>query len=130
MYETFLYIVANLIKTQSYESLHEVFNTHYIIPPTERCRNRLFDSFDAFYGHSDTLQPELAPEGQRLFSPAAEFIKRHANRDDIPFKSIKEAELLVLLMAFLTQDSRWYPQTLYYASYAEDFPLFYQSNSA
>ena len=34
-----------------------------------------------------------------------------------------EAELLVLLMAFVTPDVRWYPQTLHYDSYLE-FPFF------
>lgn len=124
VYETFLYIIASLIKTQSFESLHEVFTTHYILPPTERYGEKAFDTFDAFYGYSETLQSVLAPERQKLYSPAAEFIKRQADREDLPFKSIIEAEVLVLMMSFLTPDSRWYPQTLHYASYEGDFPLF------
>lgn len=125
IYETFLYIIAALIKTQSFESLREVFTTHYLIPSSERYGERAFDTFDAFYGHSETLQSVLAPEGKKLYSPAAEFIHRNADREDLPFKSILEAELLVLMMTFLNPNSRWFPQTHYYASYREgEFPLF------
>jgi hypothetical protein len=66
----------------------------------------------------------LAPEGKRLYSPAAELFKRHADRIDIPFASIIEAELLILLMALLTPNARWYPSTLHYATYTRDFPVF------
>jgi hypothetical protein len=125
VYETFLYIVAALIKNQAFQTLHEILTTHYLIPPNERYNDRAFDTFQAFYGHSETLQAVLAPKGQRLYSPAGEFINKNADREDLPFKTILEADLLILLMAFLVTDSRWFPQTLYYASYAGgDFPLF------
>ncbi len=125
VYETFLYIIASLIKNQSFQTLHEILTSHYLIPSSERYSDRAFNTFDTFYAHSDTLQAVLAPAGQRLYSPAAEFMKRHADREDLPFKNILEADLLILLMAFITPDSRWFPQTLYYASYANgEFPLF------
>jgi hypothetical protein len=127
VYETFLYIVASLIKTQSFEVLHEIFTTHYLLPLTLRHGDNSFDAFDIFYGHSDTLQAVLAPEGQRLHSPAAEFIQKHADRKDIPLRSIIEAELLSLIMSFLSPNPVfWFPQTFFYASYGagEDFPFF------
>jgi hypothetical protein len=125
VYETFLYIIASLIKTQAFEVLHEIFTTHYLLPSNERYGEKAFDTFDTFYGYSDTLQAVLAPAGQKLYSPAAEFIKRHADREGLPFKSIIEAELLVLMMSFLTPDTNWYPQTLHYSSFnGGDFPLF------
>jgi len=124
VYETFLYLVAALIKNQSFETLHEIFTTHYLIPSSERYGERTFDTFDALMGYSETMQSVLAPEGQKLYSPAAEFMKRHADRVDLPFKSIIEAELLVLLMSFLTPESKWYPQTSYYAGYEGDSPFF------
>jgi len=125
IYETFLYIIAALIKTQSFETLREIFTTHYLIPESERYGERAFDTFHAFYGHSETLQSVLAPQGQRLHSPAAEFIHKNADREDLPFKSILQAELLVLMIAFITPDTMWFPQTLYYARYGEgDYPLF------
>jgi hypothetical protein len=116
VYETFLYMVAALIRTQSFQSLHEMLSTHYLLPITERYGDKAFDTFITFLGHSESLQAVLAPEGKKLFSPTAEFINKHADRNDLPFKTILEADLLVLLMAFLDPEARWFPQTLYYAS--------------
>jgi hypothetical protein len=82
-----------------------------------------FDCFDAFYGYSETLQI-LAPEGRRLLSPAAELIKRQADRTDLPFAAVIQAELLVLMMALINPECRWYPQTLHYSSHAGAFPFF------
>lgn len=124
VYETFLYIVAALLRTHTFHTLHEIFTSHYLLPESERSGDKRFHTFDTFYGYSETLQSVLAPEGRRLFSPAAELIKRQADRDDIPFQAIMEAELLVLLMVSLTPGAHWYPGTLHYASYGREFPLF------
>ncbi|HOE18857.1 MAG TPA: hypothetical protein PLX02_14285 [Syntrophorhabdaceae bacterium] len=124
VYETFLYVIAALMKTNAYEALHDVFTSHYLIPETERYGDDLFETFDCFYGDSDALQI-LAPEGKRLLSPAAELIKRQADRDDLPFSSIIEAELLVFLMVLVTPNTRWwYPGTLHYAPHRRAFPFF------
>jgi hypothetical protein len=123
VYETFLYIIAALLKTGAYSVLHEIFTSHYLRPKSERYSEDKFEGFGCFYGHSETLQSVLSPEGKRFYSPAAELIKRHADREDIPFAAIMEAELLVLLMAFVSPDVLWYPQTLHYRSHSE-FPFF------
>jgi len=124
VYETFLYIVAALLKTSSYETLHDVFTSRYIMPETERYTDERFEKFDCFFAYSQTLQSVLAPEGRKLNSPAAELLKRQADRKDIPFTDVIQAELLVLMMAFVTPNARWYPQTLHYATYIREFPLF------
>lgn len=124
VYETFLYIIATLLKTNAYQILHEVFTSYYLRPTTRRNGDNKFDTFDCFYGYSDTLQAELATEGRKLYSPTAELIKRQADREDLPFSAIIEAELLTLLMAFLNPNARWYPQTLHYSSYSREFPFF------
>jgi hypothetical protein len=123
-YETFLYIVAALLKTQSYDDLHNVFTSHYILPQTERYGSGRFERFDAFYAHSEALGAVLSPPGQRLYSPAGELIKRQAQRTDVPFLEIMQADLLVLLVAFITPGTQWFPQTLHYAGYTQDFPFF------
>jgi hypothetical protein len=123
VYETFLYLIAALLKTGSYETLNDVFTSHYVRPKSERYSNTKLDNFGCFYGYSETLQQAMAPPGRTLRSPAAELIKRQADRDDLPFPSVIEAELLALLMSFVLPDVRWYPQTLHYASQSE-FPLF------
>lgn len=123
VYETFLYLVAALLRTGSYETLNEVLTSHYIRPKSERYGDAKLDDFGCFQGHSETLQQILAPPGRKLISPAAELIKRQADRQDLPFSSVMEAELLVLLMSFVLPDVRWDPQTLHYASQSE-FPFF------
>lgn len=127
VYETFLYIVAALLKTQSYKVLHEIYTTHYLKPMTNRYGQESFESFDAFYGYSETLQSVLAPDGRRLYSPAAELLKRNADREDLPFSDIMQAELLTLMMSFIIPGTRWYPQTLHYSQYGSGFPFFIRS---
>jgi len=124
VYESFLYIVAALLKTGSYKVLHEIFTSHYLLPSSDRYGDSNFETFDAFYGYSETLQTVLAPEGKRLCSPAAELLKRHADREDLPFGDIMQAELLTLLMSFITPESRWYPQTLHYSTHGNRYPFF------
>lgn len=123
VYETFLYIVATLLKTESFDSLHLIFKNHYLLPETEASGANQFGTFDTFYGYSETLQI-LAPERQKLHAPAAELMKRQADRTDLPFTAVVQAELLVLMMAFITEGCRWYPQTLHYSSRAGAFPFF------
>jgi hypothetical protein len=122
VYETFLYVVAALLKTGALDTLHHVFISHYLLPETEASGLNRFNTFDAFYGYSEALQI-LAPEGVRLHAPAAELIKRQADRTDLPFTDVMQAELLVLMMAFI-KGCRWYPQTLHYSSRAGAFPYF------
>lgn len=124
VYEVFLYFIAALLKTQSYKVLHEIYTTHYLLPTTDRHGEVPFETFDSFYGYSETLQSVLAPEGQRLSAPAAELLKRHADREYLPFSEIMQAELLTLLMSFITPDTRWYPQTLHYSSHGSGHPFF------
>jgi hypothetical protein len=123
VYETFLYIVAALLKTDSFGSLRLILTSHYLLPETEASGANHFNTFDAFYGYSESLQI-LAPEGRKLHAPAAELIKRHADRTDLPFTAVMQAELLVLMMAFITNGCWWFPQTLHYSSRAGAFPFF------
>ncbi len=123
VYETFLYIVAALLKADAFDILHLLFTSHYLLPESEAHGTNRFVNFDAFYGYSQTLQV-LAPEGRKLLAPAAELIKQQADRIDIPFTDIIQAELLVLMMALITDGTRWYPQTLLYASYDDAMPFF------
>lgn len=128
VFETFLYIVAALLKTHSYNELHHIFTSHYILPSTEGHGELRFDRFDGFLTSSEILNAVLAPEGRRLYSPAAELVKRQAQRSDISFEEIVQAELLVLMAAFITPEVHWYPQTLHYASYGKEFPFFIRAS--
>lgn len=124
VYETFLYIVAALMKGGAFSVLHKMFTSHYLQPAGSRhYKEGEFASFECFWTYSEALQV-LAPEGQTLFSPAAELIRRQADRADLPFESVMEAELMILMMAFvLPFVNHWYPGTLLYAQY-RPFPFF------
>lgn len=123
VYETFLYVVAALLKADSFSMLHLLLTSHYLLPETEARGAKRFETFTAFHGQSESLQI-LAPEGKRLYAPAAELISRQADRTDLPFAAVIQAELLVLMMTFITDGAWWYPQTLHYSSRAGGFPFF------
>lgn len=124
VYEIFLYVVASLILSENFGSLHKIFTTHYLAPESDRHTDRLFSKFNCFYGYSTVLEHFLSNNERRYHCPAAELIKRQADRQDIKFEAIMEAELVVLLMVLLNPDIYWYPGTLHYAPYMHKFPLF------
>jgi hypothetical protein len=120
VFETFLYVVASLMKVGAWEILHEVLASHYLqTEPQEH-----FESIWCFYTGSDSLQSVLASPGRQLYSPVGELLKRHADRQDLPFQSIVEADLLVFLAALVNPAvDRWFPQLIYYVA-SGSFPLF------
>ncbi|RMR56700.1 toll/interleukin-1 receptor domain-containing protein [Pseudomonas cichorii] len=124
VYETFLYIIASLIKSGAYPVLHEIYSSNYLRPSTDRYGKTHFEKFGCFYGYSEALQSVLSSEGVKLYAPAAELIKRQADREDLPFADILQAELLTLLMFFITPDTHWYPQTLHYSLHGSSYPFF------
>lgn len=128
VYETFLYIVGALISASAFDILHRILTTHYLLPIVERNQNENFCSFEKFYYSSNLLQKKLAPEGQRLYGPIAKAMIGQADRMDIDFKKLMEAELLIFLMALISDDSYWYPQTLFYAGYRNEFQFFLRAS--
>jgi len=125
VYETFLYIVAALIRTRAFHALHEVVTSHYLVPESERTDDNQFDGFQNFYAWSDTLQKALAPpEGYTLASPAAELIKLQAQRSDVTFDDLIEADYLLFFVALAQSDTYWYPQLMHYTDRWRRFPLF------
>ncbi len=123
-YETFLYIVAALLKTNSYGVLHLLFTNDYLLPETEWHESSRFSDYSAFLCSSDMLQTVLATNGRKLYSPVAEIIKRQANRKDIPFQEVIQADLITLMMAFISDNVFWYPQTLHYVARLKPTPFF------
>lgn len=121
-------MIAALLKTRAFKDLNNVFTSHYIMPSTERHLYGQFMMFDGFVTYAEILNPILASEGQKLLSPAAELLKRQANREDIPFSDLIQADLLTLLMAFITPDTRWYPQLMYYSGHGAEFPFFIRAS--
>lgn len=122
-YETFLYLVAALLKLKLYSALHEVFSTHFIRRRSERFGSQQFDTFRAFWVPAhDFLQTPLNPQpGRRFTSTVGEIVHRQADRSDIPFEKLFEAELLVMLMYLVTPKvdyEHWHPHTFCYGAYS------------
>jgi hypothetical protein len=124
IYELFLYIIALLIKTKKFILIHEILTSSYMRPKTDRNGESKFCSAFRLNATSESLQRVLAPEGRRLYSPAAELVKRNSDRSDISFENLKEADLTILLMAILSDNERWYPQLQFYSGYDPVCPLF------
>jgi hypothetical protein len=123
-YELFIYIIALLIKTKKFLVIHEILTSSYIQPKSNRTGEIPFCSAYSLNAFSDLLQKELAPEGRRLYSPAAELVKRNSDRSDITFEDLKEADLAILLMSLISENERWYPQLQFYSEYSQEYPLF------
>lgn len=125
VYETFIYIIAALLKLERYPILKVLFESHYLLGSTARYNGRKFVQFDEFWASSRVLGLVLKPaSGGSYKSTAAELIKLHADRQDLTFASLREAELLILLMSYLPPYKQWFPQTLYYSSFHEEHKFF------
>lgn len=122
IHETFLYIIAALLKERYFNTLHEIFTSSYAIQSDGISRNSSLIDFSCFFGHSDSLQSVLKPE-VNLYSPSAELMKISANRADIPFQELLQAEILIQLMSFVRQ-VRWFPSLIFYAECEEPLPFF------
>ncbi len=124
VYESFLYIVAALIRFKRADLLRSIFEFSYLLPPTDRGAED-FGRFDRFWGRSEVLSVVLqTPDGRNYFSTEAELIKRQATRTDLSFNEIMEAELLVFLASLTDNVCQWYPGTLHYAEYSWVSPFF------
>lgn len=96
---------------------------NYLLPESAASANERFVSFSAFYAYSESINSALAPDGRKYHSAAVELFKRSADRSDIAFDALKEADALAHLAA-VVKGERWYPQTHYYWGYGSRVPLF------
>lgn len=123
-YETFLYILAALIKIEAFQHVHTLLHTSYLLPDHITSLGMEFANYSEFYVNSDFLQSKLSSENYRLYSPGAELVKKSATRGDISFDELKQADLVALMISFITPKTFWYPQMLLYAGHYEKYPLF------
>ena len=115
-YEIFLYSVAILIRLEKFQLVRAILSARFLsgdrqLPPEHR-----LVSISAFLADSETLQAGFE-EDIRYYSPVAELIKRNADREDITFSDLMQADVLVLFYSFCNDGVYWYPCTIYYASY-------------
>ncbi len=125
VYETLIYIVATLFKERAFEILNGVLTGNYLRPKQNYGSER-FDSVTAFYKHTELIGPALTTEKIKYHSEAAELIKRNAQRSDIDFNTIKNADALIHLSTYIDSNTDWwwYPQTSYYNEFSSDLDWF------
>ncbi|SBZ97052.1 TIR domain-containing protein [Klebsiella quasipneumoniae] len=123
-YETFLYILAALIKIEAFQQVYILLHTSYLLPDHLTSPGMEFANYSEFFVSSDFLQSKLAPENYRLHSPVAELVKLSATREDVSFDDLKQADLVALMISFVNPEIHWYPQLLLYSGYYDKYPLF------
>lgn len=115
VYETFLYVVAALMKARAFTTLNAVLMGSYMLPP-QRSGSERFTTMAEFYAHTEFINPALTTDNRSYHSQAMELVKRSAERSDIAFKEVMDADALAHLASFV--DGRasfwWYPQSHYY----------------
>lgn len=126
LYELFLYVVAALLKANAFQILHEVLTHSYLQPAgLDSYNENEFVRFECFWDHSETLHSVFSAKERKMTSPAAELIKRQADRNDIKFHAVIEAELVVMLMAVVTPEvRRWFPATTLYTRHSDSLQFF------
>ncbi|CAM8118920.1 SEFIR domain-containing protein [Klebsiella pneumoniae] len=113
--ETFLYSVAILIRLEKFQLIHSLLSARFLSSDRHLPLDQRLLTINAFLADSDTLQSGFEGDS-RFISPFAELIKRNADREDITFNDIKQADLLILFYSFCN-DIYWYPNTLNYTGY-------------
>mgnify|MGYP002622682852 CR=1 FL=1 len=128
-YELLLYTVASLIRTESFKVLNIILTTNYLRPDaSQRSADSAFFTVDHFYAYSNAIREALEEPHHELLAPAVELIRRNANRHDIKFEELIQADLVVLLIAFLMPGMSWYPQTIYYVGHSVTLPFFLKAS--
>lgn len=122
-YEVFLYLIAILLKTGRYETLGQLLQTSFLLPDEAR-RNNSLVTYETFYAYSQILGQRNERLNLRRLSPIADLIKERATRRAVPFKAIMQADAVLFVQSLVSENKRWYPQTLVFAEYGVSFPLF------
>ncbi len=128
VYETFLYIVAALLKTRAYKDLNEVLTSSYLSSEATYYQRRPFINFGSFWTKAEFLNSTLSTDNTKYLSPAAEVVRRQANREDLPFTELIQADLLALLMSLIPPTARWFPQLTLYNSHYGAYPFFIRAS--
>jgi len=120
--ETFLYVIASLIKSERPVVLAGVLSGSYMRPEAQ-LGNEAFTDFSDFYTYTAILDSRNKRLSMNRISLFADVIKERATRSDLPFRDVMQADLLLYFYS-LVNPRQWYPHTLIYAEYGTRFPFF------
>lgn len=129
-YESFLYLVALLVRHRRWTGLAHFFDEpYYIVLPH---RGGTHQMFDAFYPRPHSLE-EVRKRRLKLsrISVTADMIKERCTSPLGSFHQLMEAELIIFARVLVDQSgrTRWYPRTLLFAQHSGPFEFFARAES-
>lgn len=137
-YELFLYAVATLLKFKRFTQLNELTESRYYFSgsPFSRNQNNLA-SFVKFDTYSEALRNYNKRQPRQAYSIEARFLNKRANRKDIKFEDLMQADFLLFIIHQIDSKENsgrfwgyWYPATQVFAEYRENpYEVFLRSQS-
>jgi hypothetical protein len=128
LWELFLYTVAMLLSRSVLDALEVLLDDTFIF---ERNGNTLKTDYSRFCTSMESLDRARNARLQlRRTSVAADVLKDRADRNDLQFASLQEADLLLFVRSRLYGKGWWQPRTLVYLStYQQPFEIFVAMDS-
>lgn len=128
--ELFLYCIASLLKNECFDVVNDLLARDYYFPPTStEVQDRMvaYSEFNRSCVHVDRY---FKLQEQRKLSSLGELIKVRANRTDLRFEDLMQADFILFLRGII-HEADWWPYTLVYTIRMMNYPfeLFARSQS-
>lgn len=120
-YEFFLYSIAAFIKAKKYSQARAIMDYRFVTPRTLGGNDFESHSFSSFNSYARSLEETCAVQGKRKrLSVMADLVHERANRSDLRFSDIMQADVILCLAS----RGSWYPRTLIYSRSSGKCELF------
>lgn len=126
IYELFLYTVAAFVSTRRYGDARRLLDQAYVTPETLSGQRLKTYSFGQFNNQAGSLEGNCAKrENHRRLSVMADLVHDRADRTDIRFSNLVQADVICCLASSRKGDMYgWYPRTIIYAGEMGNLELF------
>ena len=126
LYELFLYTIAACMKARRYSDARLLFDHHYVAPATFDSQKTESFSFVRFDSYPESLEENCAQRGNtRRLSVAADLLVDRADRKDIRFADVLQADVVCCIASFRNGHSpQWYPRSLVFSNRVGKLELF------
>ncbi len=130
-YESFVYLIAILIKYKRYSLIDNLLSHGYYVEAAARDYNHAIHPFTIFWSDSEILRIQNERLKSKKISPLAELIKKRATLSFLSFDEFIQADIVLLLRSLLDDDdyTKWYPRTMIFAGWSRALPLFARAES-
>jgi hypothetical protein len=115
LYETFLYLVASLLKFRKYSELSIILNEPLLLPPNRSTYNENHCFYDIFRTTSYALDERNKRLKLNRLSLIADTVRERATLSSITFSKLMEAEAVILFKAIISGRGGWNPHVLFYS---------------